>query len=101
MSAGDVPAVELIYTRRNWVLGRGESVPRRGGYYARIAGFSDQGAGGTVEAAVEDLAWHLREHVEHWDAEADDYRSPRASMNRLDRHQEPALVAWARHELRA
>jgi hypothetical protein len=90
----DAPTVQLLY-RQGWVLWD-EAVPGRGGYYARIAGFGEQGEGRTAEQAIERLASALRDHVERWDAAVDEYartRRQRDSLNPLDR---PPLVRWTR-----
>jgi hypothetical protein len=84
--------VELLYTQ-GWVLWD-EGVPGRGGYYARIRGFGDQGEGRTVDQALERLAAALRDHVENWDAEVDDDAHAR-------RTQEPELVRRVRRGLRS
>jgi predicted RNase H-like HicB family nuclease len=83
------PEVVLLYTRKGWVLWD-DGVPGRGGYYARIPGFAEQGEGRTVEQALERLADALRDHVENWDAEVDE------RAHAPTRGPEPPLVSWAR-----
>lgn len=80
--------VELLYTEGLVLWDDGE--PGHGGYYARIAGFVDQGEGRTVEQAIERLAGALRNHVESWNAEIDEHARARRQLV------EPTLVGWAR-----
>ncbi len=75
------PVVELIYTRRDF-FGKGSGC---GGYFARIAGFGEQGRGAEVEEALEDLYDRLREAVVARDTKA---------------YGEPGVIGWARDELR-
>jgi hypothetical protein len=96
---GDTPIVELLYTS-GWVLWD-EGIPGRGGYYARLGGFGDQGEGRTVDQALGRLAGALRNHVEAWDAEVDEHAHARRALERLHRLEEPALVTWARRTLRS
>jgi hypothetical protein len=75
--------------------------PGFGGYYARIAGFHSQGEGQAVEQALERLADELREHVESWDADIDEYAHARRQLDRINQLEEPPLVSWARSAVRS
>jgi hypothetical protein len=99
VSEDGAPVVELLYTR-GWVLWD-EGIPGRGGYYARLRGFGDQGEGRTVDQALGRLAGALHNHVENWDAEVDEYAHARRALERLRHLEEPALVTWARRALRS
>jgi hypothetical protein len=94
------PVVEVLYTCESLVLWD-DGVPGFGGYYARIAGFGEQGEGRTIDQALERLASELRDHVENWDAEVDEYAHARRSHDRINRVEEPELVTWAREALRS
>ena len=76
------PVVEVLYTHHRLVLWD-DGAPGFGGYYARIAGFGDQGEGRTIEQALERLAAGLRVHVENWDAEVDEYAHAAAGTSTL------------------
>jgi hypothetical protein len=90
------PVIELVYSRRDFF---GEGLVR-GGYYAWLAGFSEQGRGADVEEALEDLCRRLREEVVAWDGEADVYERARVELDKVNQHREPVAIAWARDELR-
>ena len=98
MTAAESPDVVLLYSRDDWFL-CDDGLPRRGGYYARVAGFVDQGAGRTAEEALAGLAAALRAHAQARDAEADDARPALRGQDRLNRGEEPALIAWVRGAL--
>ena len=92
MSPSGTPSVELLYTCGLVLWDDG--TPGFGGYYARIAGFADQGEGRTVDQALERLAAALREHVENWDAEVDEQAHARGRIDQCNRLDEPPLFCW-------
>lgn len=100
MLAASAPIVEVLYTRDRLVLWD-DGVPGFGGFYARISGFGEQGEGRTIDQAIDRLASELRDYVENWDAEADDYVHARHRHDRINHFEEPELVTWARDALRS
>jgi hypothetical protein len=72
---------------------------QRDGYCARIDGFLGQGEGVSPQDAVDDLARLLRDAVARWDAQADEYARAREVLDRINRYEEPELIAWARARL--
>ena len=70
-----------------------------GGYRARMDGFRCQGEGVGPQDAVDDLARLLRDAVERWDAQSDEYARARRDLDRINRYEEPELIPWARARL--
>lgn len=72
---------------------------QEGGYRARIDAFAGQGEGVSPQDAVDDLARLLRDAVERWDAQSDEYARARRDLDRINRYEEPELIPWARARL--
>lgn len=99
-SLAQATEIEVVYCSGQW-FGRGSIPPVRGGYCARLKGFSEQGEGQSPEESLRDLEARLREWVHTWDADADDYAPTRRSWDAINEHSEPPLLRWTRAQLRA